>query len=333
MPAYDTEVVPPLGAERREATTEWGRMIFRRTQVPVRLPDTKPGYFGDPFDLMEFARDTLPPTTVITHVRRADGGGLVISGTAAENGIVKKVLVNGRPVKAIAENYAEWEITLDDMNGDEITLSAHAVDDFGNVEPRPHRLLVRRGQNSALSLLNLPAEEKRPDTAPGKPPTQTKSERTGSDAEAIQGTWQMISQQRAGRATARPNNMKWVISDDTILLVIERDGDGASVEKKPADKNKGQAGKGGKQSGPQRGLSMIYHLSPVQSPKQIDIDGPRKSNSLGIYKLDGDELTVCMGVSQASPSYDKQAKNSETKRPTMITPEEGTVIVLRRIRD
>jgi uncharacterized protein (TIGR03067 family) len=338
LPAYDAEVVAPLGAERREANPDWGLISFRRTQVPVRLPDTKPGYFGDPFDLMEFARDTLPPTTIITHVSLGESASLVVRGTTADNGIVKKVLVNGHPAKAVEENYAEWEITLNDVTGDGITLVAHAVDDFANVEPRPHRLLVRGGKNAALSLLNLPTEEKRPGTARREPPHEPKTERPNSDAEAIQGAWRMISQQRGGRATARPNNMKWIISGETILLVIERVEEAVSAQKKAADKRPGgkkesPAEKGGKQSGPQRGLPMTFHLSPGQSPKQIDIDGPRKSNSLGIYKLDGDELTVCMGVSQASPSYDKQAKNSETKRPTMITPEEGTVIVLRRIRD
>ena len=48
---------------------------------------------------------------------------------------------------------------------------------------------------------------------------------------------------------------------------------------------------------------------------------------------DGDELTVCMGVTQPSPSYDKQAKSVENTRPTTISPEAGTVIVLKRIRE
>jgi uncharacterized protein (TIGR03067 family) len=338
LPAYDMEVVPPLGADRREATPEWGRLLFRRTQVPVRLPDTKPGYFGEPFDLMEFARDTLPPSTVITHVRRGDVGSLIVRGTTADNGIVKKVLVNGRPAKAVAENFAEWEITLDAAADSDTTLAAHAVDDFGNVESRPHRLIVRGGSNATLTLIKLPSEGRRPETARREPPGRPKTERASSDAEAIRGTWQMISQQRGGRATARPNNMKWIIEDESILLVIERGEEAASPEKKPAGnkptpKKEGDAAKGGKRSGPQRGLPMTYHLSTGQSPKQIDIDGPRKSNSLGIYKLEGDELTICMGDSQASPTYDKQAKNSETKRPASINPEEGTVIVLRRIRE
>src|SRR5262249_25405695 len=40
-----------------------------------------------------------------------------------------------------------------------------------------------------------------------------------SDAAALQGTWQVVSQQRAGRATARPRSMLWVIEGETIWLV------------------------------------------------------------------------------------------------------------------
>jgi uncharacterized protein (TIGR03067 family) len=78
---------------------------------------------------------------------------------------------------------------------------------------------------------------------------------------------------------------------------------------------------------------MSFRLRPAQSPKEIDLDGPRKGNSLGLYKLDGDELTLCMEVTQASPKYDKQAKNDPTHRPAKISPEAGTVIILKRIKD
>jgi uncharacterized protein (TIGR03067 family) len=337
LPAYDTEVVARFTRERREASPDWGRLSFVRTQVPVRLPDTKPGYFGDSFDLMEFARDILPPTTVITHVRRMRGGALLVRGTTAENNVVRAVLVNGRPAKATAENFAEWEITLNGLGDREATVTARAVDEFGNAETRPHRLLVRAGPKSALNGSNLPPEENRGAGVKPDHPKPPRARRSGSDAEAIQGTWQMISQQRAGRATARPTNMKWVIEGKTIWLVIDRNGDGAPAEKKPAakkptEKKESRVGKGGKPAGPPRGIPMSFRLSPAGSPKRIDIDGPRKGNSFGIYQLHGDELTLCMGITQASARYDKRAKNDESSRPARISPEAGTVIVLRRIR-
>ena len=56
--------------------------------------------------------DDLPPTTVITHIRKS-GGNLIVRGTTADNGTVAKVLVNGQPLaRALAANFAEWEAVL-----------------------------------------------------------------------------------------------------------------------------------------------------------------------------------------------------------------------------
>ena len=85
--------------------------------------------------------DDLPPTTVITHVRR-NGADLVVRGTTADNGVVRKVLVNGREAKALAPNFAEWEAVLTGGRPGELKVAAHAEDAAGNVEPRPHLLSV-----------------------------------------------------------------------------------------------------------------------------------------------------------------------------------------------
>ncbi len=80
--------------------------------------------------------DDLPPTTVITHVRKLDGGKLAVRGSTADNGTVKRVLVNGKEAKALAANFTEWEITLDAA----AKLEAHAEDEAGNVEKNRHAL-------------------------------------------------------------------------------------------------------------------------------------------------------------------------------------------------
>jgi hypothetical protein len=85
--------------------------------------------------------DDLPPTTVITHVK-ADGISVVVRGTTADNGVVKKVVVNGRQTKALAPNFAEWEVVLTDVKPGELKLTAHAEDAAGNVENRPHVMAV-----------------------------------------------------------------------------------------------------------------------------------------------------------------------------------------------
>jgi hypothetical protein len=86
--------------------------------------------------------DDLPPTTVITNIRR-EGAKLIVSGITSDNGTVKRVLVNDREVRAVRDNFAEWEITLDEAPSGPKTVSAHAEDAAGNVEPRPHTVTVR----------------------------------------------------------------------------------------------------------------------------------------------------------------------------------------------
>jgi hypothetical protein len=87
--------------------------------------------------------DDLPPQTIITHVKWLDGGKVRVRGTTADNGMVKRVVVNGKEARAMRANFAEWEIVLDAGAG-AVTLAAHAEDAAGNVEPRPHQVVVGR---------------------------------------------------------------------------------------------------------------------------------------------------------------------------------------------
>src|SRR5262249_17875658 len=90
-------------------------------------------------DVMEFAGDCLPPTTVITHVRGAVGK-LVVRGTAAHNEGVQRVTVNGKEARPLAANFAEWEVALDPPADGRLT--ARATDLAGNEEPRPHTVML-----------------------------------------------------------------------------------------------------------------------------------------------------------------------------------------------
>ncbi len=84
--------------------------------------------------------DDLPPTTVITHIRR-EGSKVIVRGTSADNGVITKVTVNGTAAKATARNFAEWEVILEASKG-ELKVTAHAEDAAGNVEKRPHVVSV-----------------------------------------------------------------------------------------------------------------------------------------------------------------------------------------------
>jgi hypothetical protein len=81
--------------------------------------------------------DDLPPVTVITAVNRVKGR-LVVRGTASDDGAIKKVVVNRHEARALAPNFAEWEVSLQDSGAMEVNLIAHAEDAAGNVETVPH---------------------------------------------------------------------------------------------------------------------------------------------------------------------------------------------------
>jgi hypothetical protein len=87
--------------------------------------------------------DDLPPITVITHVRQLPGGKLSVRGTTSDNGEVKAVMVNGQPAKALRPQFAEWEVILADLRPGKLKLTAHAEDSAGNVEKRPHTIVVQ----------------------------------------------------------------------------------------------------------------------------------------------------------------------------------------------
>ena len=57
-------------------------------------------------------------------------------GTTADNGEVKRVVVNGNEARPLAPNFLEWEVMLDARRSD--TVTAVATDKAGNTEARPH---------------------------------------------------------------------------------------------------------------------------------------------------------------------------------------------------
>jgi hypothetical protein len=88
--------------------------------------------------------DDRPPTTVITRVRDLGDGLLDVRGSAADDGRVRRVLVNGREARAVAPDFLEWEVVLDPRPGDlPSTVTAYAEDIAGNVEKRRHIVRLR----------------------------------------------------------------------------------------------------------------------------------------------------------------------------------------------
>ena len=90
-----------------------------------------------PFPKLLDPVDDLPPATVITHVRRLEGGRVFVRGIASDNGAVKRVVVNGREAKV---DGIGWEIVLEKVPRGRVR--AHAEDEAGNVEKTGHVVVL-----------------------------------------------------------------------------------------------------------------------------------------------------------------------------------------------
>jgi hypothetical protein len=198
LPTFAPEAVDGSGDDR-----DWGRFSVRRTGLPMHLPSHLPSPFvAGSFSLMESAVDRFPPITVITQVRRADGR-LVVRGTTADDGAVRAVVVNGAAAKAVAVNFAEWEVRVDPPKDGR--LSASAVDRAGNEEPRPHTAqIVGFGLRSVVDSVVKPRKIILPTKA-------------GGDPKGLPGEWRVVSQHRVGRPAEWPSQLTLKIDRGRLI--------------------------------------------------------------------------------------------------------------------
>jgi hypothetical protein len=71
-----------------------------------------------------------------------EGGKVLVRGTTSDNGTVKRVLVNGKEARAVAPNFAQWEVELEGLQPGKRAVTAHAEGAAGNVEKTPHQVAV-----------------------------------------------------------------------------------------------------------------------------------------------------------------------------------------------
>jgi uncharacterized protein (TIGR03067 family) len=115
------------------------------------------------------------------------------------------------------------------------------------------------------------------------------------DQKAIQGTWAAVSIEQGGEKQPEDE-----VKDARITFEA-----GGKVHLKHGDKEK----------------NLTYELDSTKVPKQITVKGDDGKTQRGIYKLDGDTLTVCMG------------EEDSKERPTEFSTKAGSkahLVVLKR---
>jgi hypothetical protein len=118
------------------------RLAFR-AESPLTGHEAQVAEVGDlDFPKLLDPVDDLPPATVITQARRQGDNQIVVRGTTSDNGVVKRVLVNGVEARPLRTDLSEWEVVLRDAPRGALKVQAHAEDAAGNIEKRPHIVVI-----------------------------------------------------------------------------------------------------------------------------------------------------------------------------------------------
>ena len=94
-----------------------------------------------PFPQFPKLVDDLPPFSIITRIQK-EGGKVLVEGVSSDNGLISKVLVNGREASSVASNFATWKIILDEISSGGI-VETKAVDAAGNEEKFTNKVKLR----------------------------------------------------------------------------------------------------------------------------------------------------------------------------------------------
>ncbi len=127
-----------VSAKSGEAKTE---PVTYKSESPLTGDESRVTEVSDvPFPQLLDPIDDQPPSTVITSVTRTADGWLV-RGSAADNGEIKQVTVNGVAARAVRDNFSEWEASI---TGEKLpALMVSAADAAGNVEILPHSVSLK----------------------------------------------------------------------------------------------------------------------------------------------------------------------------------------------
>jgi RNA polymerase sigma factor (sigma-70 family) len=119
-------------------------------------------------------------------------------------------------------------------------------------------------------------------------PTASEKKEAPKEEEKIRGTWVFTSAERGNVAADRFKDLKATFTDDGKWITHLPDGDREGT----------------------------YKLNTAKKPTEIDLVNGKGNTMLGIYKLEKDTLTICLGEEDVE------------ERPTEFASKEGTRVIL-----
>jgi uncharacterized protein (TIGR03067 family) len=123
---------------------------------------------------------------------------------------------------------------------------------------------------------------------------------TPSASESIEGTYTIVGLEERGKALPADMLTKGPEADRTVKLTAD----------------KFIVSKNGKE------LPITYKLNTSKNPKEIDMAGKdakgKQETSYGIYKLEGDKLTICMADSDKMEDRPKEFKTTKASKATIL---------------
>ncbi|HEY8505543.1 MAG TPA: sigma-70 family RNA polymerase sigma factor [Gemmataceae bacterium] len=122
-----------------------------------------------------------------------------------------------------------------------------------------------------------PGQPKQP-ADPGKPAPK---DRAATDQDRLQGTWKIVSARDGGRGGPIPEGSRMVFDGNKAVMY----------------------------QGNRPHFNATFTLDPAANPKRIDFTDGKKTN-LGIYKLDGKKLTLCLNEREERPTRFASEANS-----------------------
>ena len=107
-----------------------------------------------------------------------------------------------------------------------------------------------------------------------------------SDASLLQGEWRLVSNEKDGRQKRVPDPVRFTFKDNRALI---------------------------REKGQKKEAAATFALDEAAEPKHFDFTTEEKGGkALGIYKLSGDSLTICIAeAGQPRPTAFKTTKGSK----------------------